>query len=192
MEQIHHLAEQKTVILISHRLANVTAADRIYVLDQGNVVENGTHRELLTATGRYEALWNAQQSWKITERKVHWHEKTKQSLHNAAAGRIGKAAHRIYHSGHSYGNSGPSLRCIYAIFGGCAVLDQLGLDVPFSTKIVFICVIVFALLRGILRYAEQACNHFIAFKLLALIRDKVFFALRRLCPAKLEGGTRET
>ncbi len=73
------------------------------------------------------------------------------------------------------------------IFGGCAVLDQLGLDVPFSTKIVFICVIVFALLRGILRYAEQACNHFIAFKLLALIRDKVFFALRRLCPAKLEG-----
>ena len=38
-----------------------------------------------------------------------------------------------------------------------------------------------------LRYAEQACNHFIAFKLLALIRDKVFQALRRLCPAKLEG-----
>jgi ATP-binding cassette subfamily C protein len=46
---------------------------------------------------------------------------------------------------------------------------------------------VFALLRGILRYAEQGCNHFIAFKLLALIRDKVFLALRRLCPAKLEG-----
>lgn len=61
MEQIHHLAEQKTVILISHRLANVTAADRIYVLDQGNVVENGTHRELLDRHGRYEALWNAQQ-----------------------------------------------------------------------------------------------------------------------------------
>ena len=45
----------------------------------------------------------------------------------------------------------------------------------------------FALVRGVLRYAEQACNHFIAFKLLALIRDKVFRALRRLCPAKLEG-----
>ena len=43
------------------------------------------------------------------------------------------------------------------------------------------------LLRGFLRYAEQACNHFIAFKLLALLRDRVFRALRRLCPAKLEG-----
>ena len=41
--------------------------------------------------------------------------------------------------------------------------------------------------RGLLRYGEQACNHFIAFKLLALIRDKVFRALRKLCPAKLEG-----
>ena len=44
----------------------------------------------------------------------------------------------------------------------------------------------------ILRYAEQACNHFIAFKLLALIRDKVFGALRRLCPAKLDGKIRAT
>lgn len=47
--------------------------------------------------------------------------------------------------------------------------------------------LIFALVRGVLRYAEQACNHFIAFKLLALIRDKVFAALRKLCPAKLEG-----
>lgn len=47
--------------------------------------------------------------------------------------------------------------------------------------------LIFAVVRGFLRYAEQACNHFIAFKLLALIRDKVFGALRRLCPAKLEG-----
>lgn len=40
---------------------------------------------------------------------------------------------------------------------------------------------------GILHYGEQACNHYIAFKLLAIIRRKVFAALRRLCPAKLEG-----
>ena len=50
-----------------------------------------------------------------------------------------------------------------------------------------VCIVVFGILRGILRYGEQACNHFIAFKLLALIRDKVFMALRRLCPAKLDG-----
>ncbi len=47
--------------------------------------------------------------------------------------------------------------------------------------------IIIAVLRGILHYAEQYCNHFIAFKLLAIIRHKVFSALRKLCPAKLEG-----
>lgn len=73
------------------------------------------------------------------------------------------------------------------IFGGYAVLDLLNFDTPFGLTALFISVSVFALVRGILRYAEQACNHFIAFKLLALIRDKVFRALRRLCPAKLEG-----
>lgn len=73
------------------------------------------------------------------------------------------------------------------IFGGYAVLDLLHFDTPFTLTAIFISVCAFALLRGILRYAEQACNHFIAFKLLALIRDKVFQALRKLCPAKLEG-----
>lgn len=44
-----------------------------------------------------------------------------------------------------------------------------------------------AVMRGVLHYAEQYCNHFIAFKLLAIIRHDIFAALRRLCPAKLEG-----
>ena len=47
-----------------------------------------------------------------------------------------------------------------------------------------------AVLRGVLHYAEQYCNHFIAFKLLAILRHEVFAALRRLCPAKLEGKDR--
>lgn len=72
------------------------------------------------------------------------------------------------------------------ILGGYAVLDLLGLRKSGLT-VLFVLVILFALVRGVLRYAEQACNHYIAFKLLALIRDKVFAALRRLCPAKLEG-----
>lgn len=76
------------------------------------------------------------------------------------------------------------------VFGGYAMLDVLKLPVPVSAGTAFACVLVFALLRGFLRYAEQACNHFIAFKLLALIRDQVFRALRRLCPAKLEGRDR--
>jgi ATP-binding cassette subfamily C protein len=73
------------------------------------------------------------------------------------------------------------------IFGGYAILDVLGFKTSLSLMFIFVSVCVFALLRGILRYAEQGCNHFIAFKLLALIRDKVFQALRGLCPAKLEG-----
>ena len=76
------------------------------------------------------------------------------------------------------------------IFGGFAVLDLLGFETPVSLTAVFICVLLFTLVRGLFRYAEQSCNHFIAFKLLALIRDKVFRALRRLCPAKLEGRDR--
>ena len=66
------------------------------------------------------------------------------------------------------------------IFGGYAVLEALRFDTPFTLTALFVCVVVFAVVRGFLRYAEQACNHFIAFKLLALLRDKVFRALRRL------------
>ena len=73
------------------------------------------------------------------------------------------------------------------VFGGYAVLNILGLDTTMSLTVIFIALIIFALVRGFLRYAEQSCNHFIAFKLLTLIRDKVFGALRKLCPAKLEG-----
>ena len=62
MAQIHTLAKRKTVILISHRLANVVTADRIYVMERGLVVERGTHEELLKKNGRYAALWNAQQN----------------------------------------------------------------------------------------------------------------------------------
>lgn len=73
------------------------------------------------------------------------------------------------------------------VFAGFAMLAGLGEPVPVSISVLFLAMGGFAFMRGILRYGEQACNHFIAFKLLALIRDKVFCALRRLCPAKLEG-----
>lgn len=86
---------------------------------------------------------------------------------------------------------------ICAIFMGVAgflcaifipVLSSMALvnNSLFSFNTIVILLFVCALLRGILRYAEQACNHYIAFKLLARIRDQVFGALRRLCPAKLE------
>lgn len=61
MAQIHALAGRKTVLLISHRLANVTASDEIYVLERGNIVQHGTHEALLKQGGAYAALWSAQQ-----------------------------------------------------------------------------------------------------------------------------------
>ncbi len=61
MAQIYELAQTKTVILISHRLANVVGADNIYVLDQGHLIESGTHETLLSQNSVYANLWNTQQ-----------------------------------------------------------------------------------------------------------------------------------
>ena len=61
MKEIHNLAKTKTVILISHRLANVEKADNIYVLDKGCVVECGKHEDLLKKNGVYKNLWTSQQ-----------------------------------------------------------------------------------------------------------------------------------
>ena len=76
---------------------------------------------------------------------------------------------------------------LITVFGGYGILAVLWPEWSVNLSLLFGAVLVFALMRGFLRYGEQACNHFIAFKLLALIRDRVFGALRRLCPAKLEG-----
>ncbi len=62
MREIHELAKTKTVILISHRLANVTSSDNIYVMKNGAVAESGQHEKLLQQNGVYADLWNAQQS----------------------------------------------------------------------------------------------------------------------------------
>lgn len=62
MSEIHALAREKTVILISHRLAAVSEADRIYVLDHGQLAEAGTHPALLAAGGLYRSLWDSQRA----------------------------------------------------------------------------------------------------------------------------------
>ncbi len=69
MEQIRALAKTKTVILISHRLANVTDADRIYVMDKGIVAECGTQEALLEQNGVYRQLWDKQQALENYKRK---------------------------------------------------------------------------------------------------------------------------
>ena len=73
------------------------------------------------------------------------------------------------------------------ILGGEAILIGLGLQTKLSWNVIVGLLLSFAILRAIFRLSEQRTNHYIAFTLLAIIRDKVFQALRRLCPAKLEG-----
>lgn len=82
---------------------------------------------------------------------------------------------------------GHLLASFITLFAGYAALKVWGFQVTHSFVFFFVCMVVFAITRGFARYTEQSCNHYIAFKLLALIRAKVFAALRRLCPAKLEG-----
>ena len=72
--------------------------------------------------------------------------------------------------------------------GGVALEGAVRL--PIATGSFFVILFLVAVLRGVLHYGEQYCNHFIAFKLLAIVRHKVFANLRRLCPAKLEGKDR--
>lgn len=72
---------------------------------------------------------------------------------------------------------------VLGAYGALSVVGEASLPLAGVAAAIAAC----AVARGALRYGEQACNHFIAFKLLALIRDRVFRALRRLAPAKLEG-----
>ncbi len=83
------------------------------------------------------------------------------------------------------GKSGTSVVGAASVIPDVTIKNMWLINTPVKT--IIIVMILIAVLRGILHYAEQYCNHFIAFKLLAIIRHKVFAALRKLCPAKLEG-----
>ena len=79
------------------------------------------------------------------------------------------------------------LDAIQEAMGYALTPENAGVFLGMPLQTLFIALAVMAVMRGILHYGEQYCNHFIAFKLLAIIRHKVFAALRKLCPAKLEG-----
>lgn len=80
------------------------------------------------------------------------------------------------------------LCAIYIPYFSALLISHIAIQAAdFPIGVFFVIMLVLALLRGILHYGEQACNHYIAFKLLAILRDRVFTVLRRLVPARLEG-----
>ena len=92
------------------------------------------------------------------------------------------------------GTAGDLCASFLTIAGAAGALMALGRPLsaifPHTFRGIFLLLVCLGVLRGVLHYFEQECNHYIAFKLLAIIRHQVFAALRRLCPAKLEGKDR--
>ena len=67
-QRVSTLVKNKTVLVIAHRLRSVMTADQIIVLDQGEIIEQGTHAQLVQKNGKYASLWKDQQtagSWKL-------------------------------------------------------------------------------------------------------------------------------
>ena len=88
------------------------------------------------------------------------------------------------------GTLGNLCAALIPVLAGQALLKSMRFAVKMSFGSLFACMILCGVFRAVLRYGEQASNHYIAFRLLALVRDRVFRALRRLSPAKLEGKDR--
>ena len=84
------------------------------------------------------------------------------------------------------GSIGHLVAIFIPLLGSIGVAKMLGASIAISYELIFALVIIFGLLRGVLKYIEQYSNHYIAFKILAVIRNKIFDRLRVLCPAKLE------
>lgn len=117
-------------------------------------------------------------------------EQKKRSGFMVMAGLIGMIKPLLFHMllAILMGCAGNLMAAFITVLGGYGLLTMLGVYAKMGMGTIFLLIILFAVLRGVLRYAEQASNHYIAFKLLAAIRHKVFASLRRLAPAKLSGS----
>ena len=214
---IHELAKSRTVIMISHRLASVSKADRIFVLANGHVAESGSHEQLRAADGAYAKLWDRQMELEAFASRAEQHTAEVGEADEAqGAGADGAAA--VVGEPQTRRRSNISIMCrmvklvkplvpvmIAAVILGvvgflCAIFLTVGaalvltgiagfgpaIGVGAGIALVAAC----GLLRGPLHYGEQMCNHYLAFKILALVRDRVFGKLRTLAPAKLEGRSK--
>lgn len=213
MRTVHELAEHKTVILVTHRLADAVDADAIAVFDHGACAETGTHAELMAQGGQYATMFRAQASVEQVGQRAR-------NCGIAYASAPNAVEHNVKQPGNAPSKRAPMttfqlvrrllgqvgdlrslmvLACCFGTLGHlaatflpvfgvmalCAAAGRpvWGLSVGWAVALMVVC----ALIRGAMRYCEQYMNHNLAFRLLALFRGQMFAALRRLAPAKLTG-----
>ena len=209
---IKSLAGNKSILFISHRLQNVVNCDKIYLLNKnGEIIECGKHNELIALKGEYFKLFNTQKNLenysfshkkekKITvyenpinvEKEIDNLNLINKDINAKSEDILDKFSIMCFLFGLAKVLMG--IMCIAIILGSigflCAIFVSIkGVQGIFNSNeytsykhyLIFISVSI-----GLLRYGEQFCNHYIAFKLLAEIRHKIFRKLRTLCPAKLE------
>lgn len=215
MDIIRSLVPKKTVILISHRLYNVMKSDEIYMMEKGMIKERGSHEKLLSKNGDYARLYHSQRELedyaaktvvkpqavklkgvkdgkKVIFEKSEKKEEGRRSGPSIMASLIGlvKPLSHVMFMAITLGIVG-YLCAIFLTIIGARVVDLSFTNLATNSfpmvRYLMYSMVGVAVLRGILHYAEQYCNHYIAFKILAILRNKIFTALRKLAPAKLEG-----
>ena len=225
----------RTVIMVTHRMANAADADHVAVFAQGRVVEEGAHDVLMAKDGTYARLFRAQASVervgrsggpgrtsRVSADASHASDPLDASNASETDAKATASASspspapstrssettppmsttrviaRLLHEvgplrkhmaiACACGVAGHLAATFLPVFGVAALFAAAGhrvwnLNVPTAVAAMIVC----ALVRGGMRYAEQYMNHNVAFRLLALFRSKAFAALRRLAPAKLSG-----
>lgn len=203
-------SRSKTVIMITHRMANAEHADQVVVLEHGKSVETSTHAELMAAGGVYAKLFTTQADIENfgADHPQPASLTASASGSGAAVGAAPAAAPAemstfqvikrllgeakplagLMVAASTAGTIGHLAATFLPVFGIIAGFALAGNPVwGMSAAGAITAMIVCAVLRGLTRYVEQYLNHNVAFHLLALFRSKAFAALRRLAPAKLAG-----
>ena len=215
IDAVAELARTKTVVMVSHRLAALRGCDKVYVFEAGRVVQTGTHEELAKQDGPYASLWARQaelEDFSARSGEGAGKQAVEQACQAAddapsqqAVTRMGAATPKlgkvrvmlelvkltrpllgVLACAVVLGVAGFLAAIGITVLATSALLDLEGQACWVAASVATVAAVACGIARGPLRYAEQLCNHYLAFRVLALVRDKVFAAMRRLAPAKLE------